>query len=455
MKRLKQITNKLGENNRILLTNSLGALVVKGAGLLVSLISTPALIQYFCDNTILGVWYTILSVITWIDFFDLGIGNGLRNSLVKSFAEKDWDKAKEQISSAYLMVGILTATILAAGSILIGLLDWNSILNISKEQLSVQVLTTAIQRVYLGVILHFFLKLISSVIYSMQKSALNNLISLLGSFLRLLFVLVAPRSDPETNLLSIANAYAFFACIPYLVATIIIFSTKLRRVAPSVHFCKREAIGKVMSVGGMFFVCQILYMLLINTNDICITYFTGPENTTDYNIYFKLFSAIGTLAQLALTPVWSMVTKAIYEKSFQWLQSLYWRSVKLMIPVALVQLMLVIVFPNVVDIWLGEAAIQVNYVYASMFAFWGTVFTFQNVLSTFVCGLGKMKLQVFFYSVGVVMKFLLLLLVYKVTDQWIFVVVINIAVMVPYCFVQHHQLTSYFHQLGNVECIQR
>lgn len=449
MKHLKQITNKLTENNRILLTNSLGAFAVKGAGLLVSLISTPAYIHYFGDQTVLGVWYTILSVITWIDFFDLGIGNGLRNSLVKSFAEKDWITAKKLISSAYLTIGCLTAVLIGTGNTLISMINWNDLLNISGEVLAGNILETAIQRIYFGVALHFFLKLISSVIYAMQKSALNNFISLLGNILRLVYVLVAPRSTPEANLLAIANAYAFFSCVPYLVATIIIFSTKLRSVAPSLRYCRRDAVGQVMGVGGIFFVCQILYMLLINTNDICITYFTGPENTTEYNIYYKLFSVVGTLAQLALTPVWSMVTKAIYEKSYNWLRRLYCKIIKLMIPVVLVQFLLVILLQFAVNLWLGEAAIEVNYGYAIVFAIWGTVFTFQNSLSTFVCGLGKMKLQMICYSVGVIIKFVLLWMIYQMTDQWIMVVAVNIAVMVPYCIAQHHQLLSYFKKIGD------
>lgn len=449
MKKIKQVTNKFNDNTKTLLKNAFGAFSIKGAGLLVSVISTPAFIRYFGDNTILGVWYTILSVITWIDFFDLGIGNGLRNSLVKSFAEKDWNKSKELISSAYLVIGILTIVLIVTGNVVIEFIDWNSVLNISKEQLSLEVLETAVKRIYIGVALHFFLKIISSIIYALQKSALNNLISLLGSILRLIYVLIARGENPENSLLAISSAYAFFACAPYLLATIIIFTTKLRNVIPDIRCCSFEAAKKVMGVGGIFFVCQILYMLLVNTNDICITYFTSPENTTEYNIYYKLFSVIGTLAQLALTPVWSMVTKAIYEKSYDWLKNLYWKIVKLMIPVALVQLMLVVFLQVVVDIWLGGDAIEIKYSYAVVFALWGTVFTFQNALSTFVCGLEKMKLQVQFYSIGVIAKFVLMFFVYQVSNQWIFVVIINIAVMIPYCLAQHYQLFYYFKCLGN------
>ena len=34
-----------------------------------------------------GIWLTINSVLVWIDSFDIGLGNGLRNQLTKSIAE--------------------------------------------------------------------------------------------------------------------------------------------------------------------------------------------------------------------------------------------------------------------------------------------------------------------------------------------------------------------------------
>lgn len=77
--------NSLSGNSRIVLKNSVAAILIKGAGVIISVLSMPAFLRYFDDKAVLGVWYTILGVVTWIDFFDLGIGNGLRNSLVDSF----------------------------------------------------------------------------------------------------------------------------------------------------------------------------------------------------------------------------------------------------------------------------------------------------------------------------------------------------------------------------------
>ena len=284
----KMKIGQLSGNTKIVLRNSAAAFLIKGAGVVVSIFSMPAFLRYFDDKATLGVWYTIVGVVTWIDFFDLGIGNGLRNSLVDSFTNHRTQRAKEQVSTAYILLGFLSTILMAAGLIAAPLLNWNELLNIQPDVVAAEVLTEAVRNVFVGVTLHFFLKLISSVIYALQKSALNHALSLIGNVLRLIFVLVAPSADAESNLLMLSRAYVFLACLPYLAANIAVFAAKLREIRPSFGCFRCNAVREIAAVGGVFFLCQILYMLMMNTNDFCITYFTDPANTTEYNIYYKL-----------------------------------------------------------------------------------------------------------------------------------------------------------------------
>lgn len=96
--KLKKIINN--ENNRVILSNALGSLFIKGGALIISLLTMPAYIKYFNNQETLGLWFTILSVLMWVLAFDLGIGNGLRNHLVYALANKDNILAKKYISSA-------------------------------------------------------------------------------------------------------------------------------------------------------------------------------------------------------------------------------------------------------------------------------------------------------------------------------------------------------------------
>ena len=64
MKIIDKLRN-LDENNRIILKNTGGAFAVKGASLVISFLTTPAFIRYFNNDVLLGVWYTLLSVLIW------------------------------------------------------------------------------------------------------------------------------------------------------------------------------------------------------------------------------------------------------------------------------------------------------------------------------------------------------------------------------------------------------
>lgn len=63
--------------------------MVKGLSIIVTFATTPLFIHYFNNNEILGIWYTLLSILIWFLNFDLGIGNGIRNNVVKAIANND------------------------------------------------------------------------------------------------------------------------------------------------------------------------------------------------------------------------------------------------------------------------------------------------------------------------------------------------------------------------------
>ena len=86
----------ISENNKIVLKNVMGAFLVKGLGVIVSLFTMPAYLRFFNNDIVLGLWFTVLSVLHWILNFDFGIGNGLRNHLSEELAKNNILKAKNR-----------------------------------------------------------------------------------------------------------------------------------------------------------------------------------------------------------------------------------------------------------------------------------------------------------------------------------------------------------------------
>ena len=71
-------------------------------------------------------------------------------------------------------------------------------------------------------------------------------------------------------------------------------------------------------------------MIIANTNEFFITSIYGSEYTAEYTFYYRLATIGAMMVSLALTPVWSVVTKAQSEGNFKWLQKLYSNIKKLL-----------------------------------------------------------------------------------------------------------------------------
>lgn len=438
---------KLNENEKIIAKNVLAAFVVKGGSLIISMLSTPLFVRFFSeDKEILGIWYTLLSILTWFMTFDLGIGNGIRNRLVTAFADKNHVEAKKIVSSGIFSNVAVTIVLTAIGLLLLNILDLNQVLNISSETISGDVLRSSALVVFVAIMLRFLLSVVSAVFYAIQKSFVNNLLTLVSSVLQLLFVLLFKIDDPEKALFYLSVGYLVTSNLPSIIAGIIVFSSSLRQCSPSIRFVDKQHIHGVMGVGSVFFACQIMYMLMMNTNEVIISNLFSPEYTTDYTFYFKITSLISTVLTLAMTPIWSVVTKAIAEKNYAWTKKLYGFLKLIGLGAVALEFLLIPFLQTIMDIWLGDNSIAVNYGTALAFACFGSVFIYTGILSTVVCGMARMRIQTISYSVAMVVRFILIFIFAQHGGNWDVVVWSTVLVLLPYCIIQHIDLNIYFNK---------
>ena len=434
---------QLSDKDRILFQNILGAFAVKGLSLVVSLFTLPAYIRFFKDQNVLGVWYTVLSVLTWVLNFALGVGNGLRNKLALALAVNDQERARQVISSAYFMIGGLMLVLTAAGLGLIPLADWNRFFNVEADLISGETLAQVVRYAFIGIALQFFLRLISSILYALQKSAVNDAISLVTSVLLLTFALLAPAAAPADSLKLFSLGYVFCANLPLAVATVMVFWGPLKDCRPGRRWVNVSCAKGVLSLGGMFFFCQIFYMVIANTNEFFITQYTDPTNVVEYQIYNKLFTLVGTLFMLGLTPVWSAVSRAVAEEDYLWLRRVKRQLLWLTAAAAAAEFAILPFLQILVDLWLGPEAIAIQYDYALIFALFGTAMIAQSTVSVIANGTGRIKLQMLCYGLGVVVKVVVIDLGCRLTGEWIVVVLANALVLLPYCILQQLDLTRY------------
>ena len=420
------------KNNKNILINILGAFLVKGGSMLLTLFLLPAYLKFFGNDDILGVWYTILSIINWVLVFDLGIGNGLRNKLPKALADKNDREAKTLVSSTYFSSAAVVVIIGIIGSVVIHLLNWNEILHINEKDLSAATLTYAIQIVFIGVLIQFVLKLVTSILYAIQRSGLVNFLTFLSNVIIFIVIKLLPPGNTESSFIAISYFNILAVNLPLLVVSMILFMGKLKAVRPSFKFWSKDTTKAVLKIGLTLLWLQLIFMVISSTNEFLITAFCGPAAVVEYQVYFKIFNSVAAICSLVLIPIWSAVTKAQVEKRYEWIKKTYKLLLGFSVLALLVLLAIVLVLQPVVNFWLKEDAITVTTTYAVIFALSGFIFLVHNVNTAIGNGFSYFKPQVILMTLAAVLDIPLAWVFVQLTGGMIGVVLANIIVLLPF-----------------------
>lgn len=416
--------------NIIIFKNLLNSFLIKGVSLYISLLTTPAYIAYFCNNEILGLWFTILSVLNWILNFDLGLGNGIRNRLVKDLKLNN-KEVKKTLSSSFFWLVILSVIILIIVSIIIYRVDINALLNIDEKIISEKSLSVSIYIVLFGIVIKLLLNIIVSIIYAMQKSSINDLLLLIVNISQLIIVKTIKINNAETALIVISAAYSIIINIPYIVAGFILFHNKLKGCFPNLRYYDRKRSKEVTNNGIMFFLCQVLYMIIMNSNEFIITNVYGSSYVVDYTLYLKITNLFSMIITLSLTPFWSMITKAKEENDYCWIKKILFIINMFGFVAMIIQFVIVPFEQSIFNIWLKGNSFKINIKYAVVYAFYGSALIFSSIQSTFANGLNEIKFQSLFFMFGVVFK-ILFIYTYLNAYDWISVIFINGCILFTY-----------------------
>lgn len=435
-----------------LIKNVVFSFAIKGMALIVSFFNMPAYMNFFHNQVVLGMWFTAISILSWILTFDLGIGNGLRNHLVEPLIKNDTEEIKSNISSAYISVGIVVIILSICSIVIIPLLNWNIILNISSDIVSRNVLLFMVTMLVVGMLVQFWLKLITSIFYALQKPALSGLLTLLSAILMLVFTLFAKTDNIIYNIKFLSIAYAFTANIPFLIATIILFTTKLKECKPSIKYFKKSYADRILKLGGIFFYLQILTMIMFSTNEFLIALLIDPKEVVTFQIYNKLFSLVSTFFNLALSPVWSAVTEACIKKDYLWVKELYSKLNKMLLILIPCEVILIVLMPTILKYWLSNNSIVVNYQYSIIFAIYNILFMKVSIDTSIIAGLGTLKVQARALTGTTLLKILFSFTIVNIGNTWISIIFANILALLPYIVIEYFDIRYRFNLL-NRRCV--
>ena len=296
--------------------NIIASFAIKGISIVVGFMMIRITLEYL-DKTEYGIWVTISSFLTWFTFFEIGLGNGLKNKLAEALAKKDYVLAKTHVSTTYALLAIIISIVSILFLIGNNFIDWTKILN--TDSAYIKELTTVSYIVFLFFFLQFVVKLIGNVLRADQRTAMANALGPIGNVVSLLLIFILTKTT-DGSLVYISWVFSVIPVLVLISVSIYFYKNDYYNIAPSLGFVDFNHAKELVGLGLKFFLIQISALIMFQSSNIIITQFYGPSEVTPFHIAYKLFSTIMMVFTIVVTPYWTAFTEAWVVKDYLWVK---------------------------------------------------------------------------------------------------------------------------------------
>lgn len=367
------------EFGRSILLNTL----YKSMGMIISFLYTPLLLNYLGEESY-GIWATILSIVNWINYFDIGIGNGLRNQLTKDVNKNDKQNAQYAVSTAYVILSLISGLVLVVGTLIIGLLNDQYVF---KTTLNVK---PVLYISFVFICINFVLALSKVQLFAIQRAEKVGFMTVMTQVLNLIGVVVLSICS-NGNILAVAILVGLSG-----VTVNIIFSLDTwknhKEFIPHIKSFRKEKMSSIKNLGIKFFLIQMAALILYTTDNMIITQLFGPSFVTPYQTAYTAFGLVNSLVAAMMVPLWSKYTVAIENGDYKWIKSIILKFDLILIPIGLMLVIGVFIFKPISVIWL-QKDLNYNDGLIACMALYYFLFVWGSIYSTVMNGIGKVDLQ--------------------------------------------------------------
>ncbi|MFV5685832.1 lipopolysaccharide biosynthesis protein [Flavobacterium sp. GB2R13] len=388
---IHKVYNKVGiksDRTKKITRHVLLSFIYKGGSMVSSFLIVPLTINYL-DPENYGIWLTLSSFIAWFSFFDIGLGNGLRNKFTVAKAKGDLTLAKAYVSSAYYTIGSICLLLTLVFFGLNFFIDWTRVFNANPA--AQKELGILMPIVFAFFCLQLVVKLITTIYTADQHHSMQGKINFFTSVGSLLVIWLMTHTG-ESSLLVFGTIFSAFPVLLLLGLNVFAFSKTYKQYKPSLSLWKKKYLKDIFGLGFLFFIVQISGIVLYSTDNMIISNLFSPAEVVPFNISYKYFSIATMLFNIIANPYWSSITEAYIKNDFEWIR----KSMKNFNRMAFAFIFCVLIMMFLSNIfyhfWIGSKV----YVTKSLTILMG-IFIMSSIFVTpytfFINGIGKVKIQ--------------------------------------------------------------
>lgn len=364
----------------------------KGLSIVISLLLVPVTINYLNAEQY-GVWLTLSSIVAWLSYFDVGLGHGFRNRFAEAIANDDKVLARKYVSTTYVSLIVIFSAVIIIAEFVNPSVSWASLLNLASMDNSM--LSSVVSILIVGVCVSFILNVATTMLSADQRPALASLITTIGQAASLLCIYLLTIYT-ENNMQYVAYALSWTPCIVLLFVSILLFRGKYREFSPRLKFFDKHLIGRIIGLGGKFFVIQISMLLIFQVVNILISRVLGPSYVTNYNVTYKYFSITQMAFNIILSPFWSSYTDAYTKRDYSWMSRIQKKLIRVWALFSIANIILLVFSPLAYKLWLG-GSVEVEWDISVAMCLYMSVLSYSNMYMILLNGIGKVTVQMIVY----------------------------------------------------------
>ncbi|MED4689084.1 hypothetical protein [Peribacillus frigoritolerans] len=380
--------------------NIFGLGLFRALGVLTNFLLIGIIYRYFSNEEINGIWLTISSILTWITFFDFGMGNSLRNKLTESISKNDYNLSNMYISTTYILMIIPTIIIIIGATVSAQFIDWLQIFSINDNKITNEYLTQFICVVFVLYSLNFYLSLIFAILHAIFKSYLISGIQTLVNVINiiLIFVLYVTHNN---DLILLGSIYIGTSVILLFITTMWIFKYNKHNLTISFKYFNKSLIKEIANVGLKFLILQLSIIVLFNTDNFLISRYIGVDHVTSYQLIIKLLSVNTIILGIVLTPIWTKVIRDTANKRLNENKKTFFKLLVVFSILVIGVIITCLLSPLVLKVWTGSNILVSNelIIFTALFTI---MHMWCNIFQILLNGLNKLNIQMLCYGIATI-----------------------------------------------------
>lgn len=367
-------------------------LIGRGVGVVVSFISIPLTVRYLGAERY-GAWVTISAAMAWIALADLGLGSSLTNAVSEGYANGRRDLAQASVAAAFWSLAAIAALLAVGFFSLWAMVPWDRVFNVQTAQARIEV-APAVAIAFAIFALNFPFSIISKIYGGYQEVAVANAWFAAGNVLSLAALVAVTQL--KGGLVALVIAVSGALLLTNVTSAVWVFAWSKPWLFPNPKQVNWRTVRRLASVGGMFFVIQIAWLVLFQTDNLIIAHYLGAAAVTPYSVTWRLFACTTLFQMLANPSYWPAYAEAFSRGDLAWVRRSFRTNFSLTVSSTLILALPLVVYGRwIIQRWAGDAAVPSSALLLFM-GIWNVIYAATSSQSCVLAGSSRLRGQMIY-----------------------------------------------------------